>query len=113
MAYGVRASTAHVELDSFTLTARFGWWRVTTPFSNVAAFEVTGPYRWWRAVGFRRSLAGDVTFGTSTHGGVCLVFREPVAIWPFHATALTVTVDDLDGMAEALRERGVPQRLEE
>ena len=110
----MRASTAYVELDGGTVAARFGWWRVATPVSNVVAFQVTGPYRWWRAIGFRRSLgAGDVTFGTSTHAGVCLAFRERVTIWPFRAPALTVTVDDVEGLAEALRERGVPQRLDE
>jgi hypothetical protein len=109
----VRRSTAYVQLDRDALTARFGWWRLTTPFSNVLAFQVTGPYRWWRAIGFRRSLrGGDVTFGTSTHGGVCLMFREPVSIWPFRAPALTVTVDDVDAVASTLRERGVPQRLD-
>ena len=50
---------------------------------------------------------GDITFGGSPHGGVRLDFRERVPVGPFRAPALYVTVDDLEGFAAALAERGI------
>lgn len=77
----------------------------------MCGYRLTGPYRWWRAIGPRGSGADrGFTFGTSTHGGVCLCFREWV---PFRAVrggrmeALTVTVDDIAGLAQALDRRGI------
>jgi len=68
---------------------------------------VTGPYRWWRAIGVRISLAdGGLTFGTSTHAGICIHFRERIRVLRLlRPPALTVTVDDVAGFSQALRER--------
>lgn len=102
---GVRAGAAQVTLADGELRARFGRMEVRTPLSNVAGYQLTGPYRWWRAIGPRGSLAdAGFTFGTSAHGGVCLCFREHVDFrgprGPIEA--LTVTVDDVERLAEVL-----------
>jgi hypothetical protein len=92
------------------LVATFGWsWRIQTPLANIGSYQITGPYRWWRAIGPRGSLADrGFTFGTSTHGGVCLQFREPIPwYWRGAMTDLTVTVDDLEGLATELERRGI------
>lgn len=114
---GVRSGAAQVELtDDDRLVAIFGRLRVETPLSNVCAYRITGPYRWWRALGPRGSLADrGFTFGTSSHGGVCLCFREWVPssyVRGGRMEALTVTVDDTDRLAAALEARGIPGRDE-
>jgi hypothetical protein len=113
---GVRPGAAQVELADDRLIARFGRLRVETPLSNVCGYRLTGPYRWWRAIGPRGTLADrGFTFGTSPHGGVCLCFREWVPsgyVRGGRMEALTVTVDDIEGLAAALEERGIPGRDE-
>ena len=108
--FGVRdADDAYARLDAETFTARFGHFEVTTPVSNVMSWRIEGPWRWITAIGVRRSIRhGDLTFGGSHHGGVRIDFREPVTVARFHPTALYVTVEDLEGLASALRERGIP-----
>lgn len=105
---GVVPSTAHVTLDGDRLVARFGPWSCETTVDNVVDVQVTGPYKAYRALGPRGSLADrGLTFGTTTAGGVCLCFREPVhGLDPFGAIAhpgLTVTVADREGFAAAVR----------
>jgi hypothetical protein len=114
-ALGVFESNAFVELTSDEVfVARFGPWTCATPLANVAEACVTGPYRWWRAIGTRLSLAdGGATFGSSTAGGTCLRFVEPVrALDPaglFRHPGLTVTVADPEALAERVRARaGLP-----
>jgi hypothetical protein len=108
----VRPDAAHVDLTAEGgLVAVFGRLRLETDLTNVCGYHLTGPYRWWRAIGPRGSGADHgFTFGTSSHGGVCVCFRDWV---PFRwvrggrMEALTVTVDDVDGLARALEARGI------
>ena len=108
--FGVRdAASAVVELDADALEARFGWGHIRTPLANIASWRIEGPWRWITAIGIRRSVRhADITFGGSPHGGVRLDFRERVRFGPFRMPALYVTVDDLEGLAEALEARGIP-----
>jgi hypothetical protein len=111
--FGVRRGAAHVDLgDDGRLVARFGTFTLETALANVERYTVTGPYRWWRAIGPRGSGADQgFTFGTSTHGGVCLRFREWVParyVRGGRMEALTVTVDDVDRLARALDRAGIP-----
>jgi hypothetical protein len=82
-----------------------------TPVANVAHYHLTGPYRWWKAIGPRGSLADHgFTFGTSAHGGVCLCFGDWVPrrwVRGGRVESLTVTVDDVEGLAAALEARGI------
>ncbi|MEM8905897.1 MAG: hypothetical protein AAGA17_21175 [Actinomycetota bacterium] len=92
--------------DRFVAT--FGRLRLDVPRSEVAGAHVTGPYRWWTCVGARLSFADDgLTFGTSPVGGVCVHFepavRKIIGPKPTHS-ALTVTVEDRDGLVELLGE---------
>ena len=109
---GVRPGAAQVELGrDGRLVATFGRLRVETPIANVCGYRLTGPYRWWKAIGPRGSLADHgFTFGSSTHGGVCICFRDWVSsryVRGGRLESLTVTVDDVDGLARALEARGI------
>ena len=103
--------------DGVTLTERgrfratFGFLRLDTSLDNVAGGHVTGGYRWYTAVGARLSLADDgLTFGTNIERGVCVHFRERVGpvIGMRPHSALTVTVEDCEGLTELIGE--VPPR---
>jgi hypothetical protein len=108
--WAVTPSRAWVEVDDRELRARYGWWKLSTPLSNIASYSTSGPYRWWRAIGLRQSIPDlGLTFGTSTHGGVTVLFREKVRLFLVGHPDLTVTVDDLEGLARALAGRGVPR----
>ncbi|HJR25003.1 MAG TPA: hypothetical protein VJ804_05985 [Acidimicrobiales bacterium] len=93
--------------DDGAVVATFGPLRVATDLSNVDGAHVTGPYRWWTAAGARLSLADDgLTFGTNAERGVCIHFAERVrGFGPRRHSALTVTVDDVDGLVAALERR--------
>jgi hypothetical protein len=107
--FGVHGpADAWVELRDDVLEARFGLARALTPVSNITGWRIEGPWLWITAIGIRRSIRHrDITFGGSPHGGVRLDFREPVRMASFATPALYVTVDDLAGLAAALRERGI------
>ena len=107
--FGVRGpQDAWVELRDDDLEARFGLFGASTSVSNISGWRIEGPWAWITAIGVRRSVRhADITFGGSPHGGVRLDFVDRVPVGPFRAPALYVTVDDLDGLAAALRERGI------
>lgn len=107
-ALGISPATSRVVVDDTHFDAKFGPFRCRTPLGNVKDVQVTRDYRAHRAIGPRGSLAdGGATFGSSTVGGVCVCFHEkvaaltPLALHP----GLTVTVGDLDGLADHLRVR--------
>lgn len=106
--FGVTPSSAYVELDDDTFTARFGPWVVETPRSNIAGAGVTGPYAVVKTIGPAHLSASDrgLTFATNAERGVCLQFREPVAGmdplgWIQHP-GLTVTVVDPEALVAEL-----------
>jgi len=106
--FGVRSGTAWVALQGGELRARFGFWRLSTPVGNIAGTCVTGPYASaWRAIGPHISLVDHgLSFGTNVERGVCVLFREPVrgreTLGAVRHPGLTVTVDDVDGLVEAI-----------
>lgn len=105
--FGVRGDNAYVDLDG-ELDARFGFYRVRTPLSNIASWRIEGPWLWVTAIAVRTSIRHrDVTFGGSPHGGVRVDFKVPVRFGFYHIPALYLTVDDLEGLAAALTERGI------
>ena len=100
--------TDGVTLHDDSFVATFGRKRLETPLANVSGAHATLDYQWWKAIGMRLSFADDgLTFGTATHGGVCVHFEQRVhrVIGPRDHSALTVTVDDLDGLVDALEKR--------
>ena len=91
-------------VDDTRFRATYGFLSLETPIDNVAGGHVTEGYRWWTAVGPRLSLADDgLTFGTNSDRGVCVHFHEPVrGVGPRRHSALTVTVEDCDGLVAAI-----------
>ncbi|MBI2781432.1 MAG: hypothetical protein HYX55_06525 [Chloroflexi bacterium] len=106
--FGVRPENAWVDLGE-TLEAGFGWSHLSTPISNCVRWSIEGPWRAITALGVRMSIRhGDITFGGTPRGGVRIDFREPVRYWRLRPPALYLTVEDLEGFAAALSERGIP-----
>jgi hypothetical protein len=91
--------------DDSSFVATFGFFKLTTPLTNITGAHVTRNYRWWTAVGVRGSQADDgLSFGTNRRAGVCVHFAQkvPSALRRSGHSALTVTVADLDGLTGAL-----------
>jgi len=107
--FGVTSERAWVELDDSQVSARFGWYSVRLPFDAIESWRIEGPWRWVTAIGVRRSIRhGDVSFAGSPRGGVRLELRRPIRWTIFDVPAFYLGVDDLDGLAAALSERGIP-----
>ncbi len=106
--FGVTPRNAGVVVADGRLLARFGRWSVETPLANVAGSEVTGPYATLKTVGPAHLSLADrgLTFASNARRGLCIRFRDPVpGIEPTGRVlhpGLTVTVDDVDGLARAL-----------
>jgi hypothetical protein len=107
----ITPDTAYVEVDRRgepVLRARFGTWLLETPCANVVNTTPTGPYSLLKTIGPPHLSLSDrgVTFATNGGSGLCICFRTPVgAIDPLGVVrhpALTVTVDDVDGLARSL-----------
>ena len=106
--FGVKGDNAYVDLGD-ELDARFGWARVRTPVGNIESWRIEGPWLWITAIGVRMSIRHrDLTFAGTPRGGIRMDFREPVRAFRFLVPALYVTVEDLEGFAAALSERGIP-----
>ena len=72
---------------------------------NIDGSHITRDYRWWTAIGARRSFVDDgLTFGTNYNAGVCIHFRDkvPSILRRNGHSALTVTVEDVEGLVEVL-----------
>jgi len=109
--FGTTPGRTGVEVTGGQLVARYGFWSLRTPLTNVAGTQVTGPYSSVRTIGPARMSAVDrgITFSSNRERGLCISFHEPVpALEPtgrLRHPALTVTVADVDGLAAALAER--------
>ena len=108
--FGVSPGSARVLVDDQTFAVDFGRWRLRSPLSNVVGVEITGPFSFVKTAGPAHLSFTDrgVTFATNGDRGVCVRFREPVpGIEPtgrLRHPGATVTVADVDGLAEQLRE---------
>ena len=107
---GITSTTAHVTLTRDRLIARFGPWTCETALANVRDARPTGPYRWFTAIGPRGSFADrGLTFGTTTAGGVCVLFHDPVRgldpMGMMRHPGLTLTVAEPDSFIRSLRAR--------
>ena len=110
LAIAVSPRTAYVELTDDRLIARFGFFSCETPLANVRGTCHTGPYRWYKAIGARGSFADlGATFGTTTAGGTCVLFHDPVrALDPVGLVrhpGLTLTLADAEVFEAELRRR--------
>lgn len=94
-----------VDRDRGVLRATYGRWSIETDLDNIDHTHVTGDHRWYTAVGLRLSAADTgITFGTNHRLGLCIEFVEkiPKVIGFRDHAALWVSVDDPDGLAEAI-----------
>ncbi len=106
--FRVRPGNAYVDLGDQELDAQFGFFRFTTPTDNLASWRIEGPWRWITAIGVRLSIRHhDLTFGGTNRGGVRVDFKRPVSRMGIRIPALYLTVDDPEGFAAALSERGI------
>ncbi len=114
LAFGVMPSTASVTLHQSSagereLVVRFGPWSLRTPVDNVVVTTVTGPYATIKTIGPPHVSLADLglSFATNRDRGLCIRFRDPVpGLAPISLVrhpAVTVTVDDVDRLADALR----------
>ena len=109
IAFGVTPERAFVDVGEETILVRFGRFELSAPLASATRWRIEGPWSWITAIGVRMSLRHrDITFGGSPHGGVRMDFVERVRVGPLRVPALYVTVDDLEGFAAALTERGIP-----
>ena len=102
---GAKEGVDGVTVTDEAFTATYGKKTVETPRTNITGAHITRNYSWVKAIGIRGSLKDDgLTFPTCTRGGVCVHFDERVPrITGFKPhSAITVTVDDLEGLVEAL-----------
>jgi hypothetical protein len=110
-AFGITPKTAWVDVGRQALDVRFGLWRVSTPLANVTDVAVTGPYAFWKTAGPARLAITDrgLTFATNGDRGVLISFHTPVRgldpLGVLRHPELTVTVADVDRLAELLRVR--------
>jgi hypothetical protein len=108
LVFGVTEHRAEVLVDDDSLRARFGYWLVSTPLSNVSGASTTGPYRFIKTAGPARLAVTDrgLTFATNGRQGVLIEFRTPVrGIDPqgrIRHPNLTVTVADCEGLRDTL-----------
>jgi len=94
-----------VTLSGDAFEATLGFFTVTTARDNITGAHITRNYRWWTAFGVRGSRADDgLSFGTNHNAGVCIHFAEkvPSRLSKSGHSALTVTVEDLEGLTAAL-----------
>ncbi len=107
--WGARPETAWAEIDDDEFRARFGAFRIRTPLANIATWRIEGPFTWIKAIGVRMSVfgGGDVSFAGAAHGGVRIDVHEPIRWGPLRVPAVYVGADDLEGLAAALRARGI------
>lgn len=108
---GIRPATAWVDVSAKAFDAHFGAWRVSTQLANVTHVAVTGPYAFLKTAGPARLAITDrgLTFATNGDRGVLISFRTPVRgidpLGVLRHPELTVTVADVDRLAELLRTR--------
>ena len=103
--FGLRPAKDGVTLTDGSFLATFGFFRLTTPRTNITGAHITRDYRWWTAFGVRGSRVDDgLSFGTNHDAGVCIHFatKVPSPLRRSGHSALTVTVADLEGLAGAL-----------
>jgi hypothetical protein len=113
----VTPDTAWVEVGGEAFEARFGAWRVRTPLTNITDASVTGPYAFWKTAGPARLAITDrgLTFATNGERGTLILFETPVRgldpLGILRHPELTVTVADVEGLADLLRARALSARL--
>lgn len=106
--FGIKPSTAWVEVSDERLEARFGPWRVSTPINNVIDATITGPYAFLKTAGPARLAITDLglTFASNGAQGVLITFARAVSgldpLGLLRHPELTVTVRETARLAALL-----------
>lgn len=108
--FGARGRNSYVEVSATEMHARFGLYHLHVPLSNIAGWRIEGPWLWITAIGVRRGWSGDITFAGNRGPGVRIDFRKAEARSILRIPRLYVTVDDLEGLGQALADRGIAGR---
>lgn len=114
--FGITPNRAWVEVGTNHLEGCFGFWRMSTPLSNVVATEVSGPFQRIKTIGPAHLSLADrgLTFATNGRRGVCIRFAVPVRgmdpLGLVRHPGLTVTVADVEGLVRRL-EQGTSSRM--
>jgi hypothetical protein len=99
-----------VTLDGTEIRVRFGFFRLDVLLTDIERYEIDGPYHWWRAIAVRHTLnKTDVSYCTDERGAVRLYLKtQRHAFWARHVDQVYLGVEDLLGLADELRRRGIP-----
>lgn len=106
--FSITPRRAWVEVTSSELRVRYGPWSLTSALGNITGTTVTESYAFLKTAGPPHLSFEDrgISFATNGRRGVCVSFDRPVAgIDPTRRIkhpGATLTVEDVDGLAEAL-----------
>jgi hypothetical protein len=104
---GIRPTDA--VLDADTIRVRFGWFGATIKLADITRYEIQGPFNWLRAITIRHTwFTQDISYCTDERGAVVLYLSTPRRLaFVRKVSQVYVGIDDLDGLASALHERGI------
>jgi hypothetical protein len=106
LAFGVPPRATGVTVDDEDVSIAFGLWHMRFPLDEVVDVEETGDYWLPKVAGPPHVSLADrgITFATNRHAGLCIRLRTAQAgPYPLlRHPGVTVTVHDLDGLADAL-----------
>lgn len=106
--FGVTSTRAWVEVTPSELRVQYGFWSLRSALSNIAGVTVTDSYAFLKTAGPPHLSMSDrgISFATNGRRGLCVAFDQPVpGIDPskrIKHPGATLTVEDIDGLAEAL-----------
>jgi hypothetical protein len=104
---GIRPTEAVLGPD--TLQVRFGWFEATIKIADITRFEIQGPFNWLRAITIRHTwFTQDISYCTDGRGAVVLYLSSARHLaFVRNVSQMYVGIEDLDGLADALRGRGI------
>lgn len=106
--FGVTPRRAWVEVTPSELHVHYGPWTLRSALSNITGVTATDSYAFLKTAGPPHLSMSDrgISFATNGHRGLCVAFDQPVpGIDPskrIKHPGATLTVEDVDGLAEAL-----------
>ena len=110
--FGVTPGRSWVEVDADELRIRFGPWRTRVPLADIEAVQRSGDYAFLKTAGPAHLSLADrgITFATTGARGLCLQLRQParveLPVGHLSCPGITLTVNDLDGLAAAVGHPG-------
>ncbi|MEA2623006.1 MAG: hypothetical protein QOH61_1916 [Chloroflexota bacterium] len=108
--WGVGIRPADATVDDESVTVRFGFFGTTVLLADVERFEISGPFIWLRALAVRHTVfKTDISYCTDGRGAVRLFLKTPRRVhWARRVDQVYVGIEDLEGLADELRARGIP-----